>query len=55
MTCEYYDESLQVCHIQVFKAKELKLCMVALNICIPSRVCKKEFISTAGGVFQDPG
>ena len=29
-----YGESLQVFHIQVFKARELKLCMVALNICI---------------------
>ena len=27
-----YGKSLQVCHIQVFKARELKLCMVALNI-----------------------
>ena len=46
MTC------LQVRHIQVFKARELKLFNVALDICISSREYKKIFISTAGGVSK---
>ena len=47
--------NLQVCHIQVYKIKELKLCMVGLNICISSRVFKKNIISTAGVDFRGPG
>ena len=53
MTCDF-GESLQVCLIQVLKARVLKLCKGALNICISSRVYKRIFISTARGVFQPP-
>ena len=36
-----YGKSLQVCWVQVFKARTLKLCSVAFTICISSRVYKK--------------